>query len=154
MGSRDLPYTAALRALRDRPEEAAYVESSRATGTFMREWSIFQRQVRLDDLGLAREEVAYLNVVRCRTRSDRAPSRRMLATCTDRHLARWLALLAPRAVVFLGEWARKHAARLFEAHLPYATINRSRSRTKNEREADRVAVRTLVETTRPGPSPL
>ncbi|MBI3980144.1 MAG: uracil-DNA glycosylase [Chloroflexi bacterium] len=58
----------------------------------------------LGSVGLRRQEVAVLNVVKCRPPQNRDPLPDELAAC-DQWLARQLALLRPRLVVTLGRYS-------------------------------------------------
>ena len=52
----------------------------------------------------------------------------MALQCAETHFARWLDLLKPRAIVFIGRWAHDRGARFaHERSIPYDFINRERS---------------------------
>ena len=66
------------------------------------------------------------------------PSSRMAAERGDNHFGRWLDLLEPRAVVFIGKWAHDHGGRYArERHIPCDFMNRERSLSSSARMENR-----------------
>ena len=77
------------------------------------------------------DEVAIINVVRCRTTGNVAPITDVVRNCRQ-HLERWLDVLRPRAVVFNGVWAEREVAAVTRQRgLPNETINRQRSLSRD-----------------------
>lgn len=148
----DKPYTQALRALRDSPTPARYDELSAVLARFIPQWPVHGSYFPLQEAGLTLDDIAYFNVVRCRTAKDAAPRVRLVHACTTNHFGRWLDALAPRIVVFIGKWAAdKTACEVSRRGIPYAFMNRMRSLSSQEREANRRAVVQLVRSgERPG----
>ncbi|MBW7931349.1 MAG: hypothetical protein H3C57_08645 [Gammaproteobacteria bacterium] len=141
----DKPYTRALRQLRDEPTVDRYRELSSILDQFIPRWPVHGNYFPLSECGLALNDIAYFNVVRCRTSRDAKPAMRTVATCKAEHFSRWLSLLTPRVVVFIGKWAADQAGHLVEdAGIPCAFMNRQRSLSSHERNANRRVVVDLV----------
>ncbi len=141
LSAEDLPYTAALRALRDTPNEAAFQQLRAQLESFIVRWPVHGNYFPLRECGLSLDDIAYTNVVRCRTLGDAAPSSAMTSNCVATHFERWLDVLAPRVVVFIGKWAADHAREPVASRgIPFAYMNRQRSLSGAERRANRDAV--------------
>ena len=141
----DLPYTAALRALRDDPSPAQYEALDSLLEAFIPRWPVHGSYFPLAECGLSLRDIAYCNIVRCRTTDDKSPGRATIANCTSTHFARCLAFLEPRVVVFIGKWAAEHGAGPVQrAGIPFAFMNRQRSLSSEGRAANRAEVIALV----------
>lgn len=141
----DKPYTQALRALRDSPTSGKYQELSVVLDRFIPQWPVHGSYFPLREAGLTLADIAYFNVVRCRTAKDAAPGVRLVHACMTNHFGRWLDALAPKVVVFIGKWAvDKAASEVSRRRIPYAFMNRRRNLPSQERAANRDAVVQLV----------
>jgi hypothetical protein len=141
----DRLYTAALRALRDEPTEQRYKELSAVLRTFIPQWHVHNNYFPLAESGLTLEDIAYCNAVRCRTLSNAAPNDKLARKCIDSHFVRWLDLLSPKVVVFVGKWAwRQGRTAVGDKDIPCAFMNRQRSLSEEERLANRAEVVALV----------
>ncbi len=139
------PYTAALRGLRDTPNEVKYQELHTVLQTFIPQWPVHGNYFPLAECGLSLEDIAYFNVVRCRTGRDARPGINSVNSCLQNHFGRWLDNLAPRVVVFIGKWAADRASQEVERRgIPFAFMNRQRSLSSSERSQNRRAVVQLV----------
>jgi hypothetical protein len=99
----------------------------------------------LAECSVALADIAYCNAVRCRTVGNAKPSRRLAEYCVTTHFRRWLKLLEPRAVVFIGKWAHdKCHALTDELGIQSDYMNRQRSLSSTEREQNRRAVVFMV----------
>lgn len=135
----------ALGALARQPSPGTYRGLCSVLESFMHSWSITQNYLPLKACGLALEDIAYLNVARCRTSGNAGVPALMASNCIRLHLERWLDVLQPRVVVFLGKWAHDQAAPLVRARdIPYQFINRQRSLSTAERERNKADVARLV----------
>ncbi|MGH9632669.1 MAG: uracil-DNA glycosylase family protein, partial [Bryobacteraceae bacterium] len=145
MGLRDQPYTAALRQLGSALTTGAYDSLQQVLEGFVSQWPIHRRYFPLSECGLGLRDIAYCNVVRCRTANDQRPYRSVATTCMNEHFTRWLKLLAPKAVVFLGKWAHDQASEIVDGFdIPNTFINRQRSLSSIERAKNRTEVISLV----------
>jgi len=145
LSAEDLPYTAALRRLREQPSNENFDSVSEVLRKFIPRWPVHGNYFPLAECDLSLEEIAYCNVVRCRTRADRPPGVRLVENCRSKHFRRWLSILQPRVVVFIGKWASDQAAAEVAAlDIPHAFMNRMRSLSSEERVANRAAVVRLV----------
>ena len=141
----DRIYTAALRILRDEPTVQRYKELSAVLRTFIPKWPIHGNYFPLDESGLSLEDIGYFNIVRCRTSSNAAPNDCLATKCIGAHFVRWLELLAPKVVVFVGKWAwRKGSSAVSAKGIPCAFMNRQRSLSCTERAENRAQVVALV----------
>jgi uracil-DNA glycosylase len=105
----DRPYTLALRRLRDTPTEAIYKELNSVLQQFIPQWPV-GNYFPLEESSLTLEDIAYFNLVRCRTRGDAKPGINTVTNCLRAHFGRWLDQLSPRVVVFIGKWTADRAA--------------------------------------------
>lgn len=145
LAMQDLPYTSALRALRDEPIPGRYAQLTAVLRGFIPKWPIHGNYFPLTSCGLTLEDIAYCNIVRCRTSGDRAPNDALVEQCTTDHFARWLDILSPKVVVFIGKWASARGASMVAARsIPHAYINRQRSLVASERATNREGVVSLV----------
>lgn len=143
--AQDIPYTSALRAIRDEPTPERYAQLTVALNDFIPQWPVHGNYFPLAECGLTLQQIAYCNIVRCRTSGDKAPNSRVVGQCTDEHFSRWLRILAPRVVVFIGKWASERGAGIVTAaRIPHAFMNRQRSLASAERITNRAAVVSLV----------
>lgn len=148
----DRPYTQALRHLRDHPDEQRYGELVQVLRPFIPRWPVHSHYFPLEACGLTLEDIAYCNVVRCRTLGNSKPGVRLSANCIDAHFTTWLRELRPRAVVFVGkapaDWAGPATAAL---GIPFKFMNRLRSLSTAERAENREeVVRFVKQHCRPG----
>lgn len=152
--SADRPYTAALRKLRDSPTEDSLRSLLSTARDFMPSWRVHQDYFPLLECGLTLDQLAYTNVVRCRTArlnpkklklEDTPPNRRVAEQCTGLHFTRWVDALNPRVIIFIGKYACYHGRSVaIERKIPFDFLNRERSRSSDLRNADRVRVANLV----------
>ena len=141
----DRPYTAALRALRDEPTPQRYKDLNAVLRDFIPQWHVHGNYFPLAESGLTLEDIAYCNIVRCRTSNDAKPSELLTTQCIDEHFIRWLDLLRPKVIVFVGKWAwRQGKSAVDTKGIPCAFMNRQRSLSQTERIANRAQVAALV----------
>jgi hypothetical protein len=141
----DKRYTAALRALRDRPSTERQREFDAIVREFVPTWPVHGAYFPLQECGLTLDDIAYCNVVRCRTVGNATPSESVARECVMRHFERWLDVLQPRVVVFVGKWASDHAADAVRSRgIPSSFMNRRRDRSATDRAANRAQVAALV----------
>lgn len=142
--ARDAKYAAALRAVRERPHAETMADLSLILLEFIPDWPVHGSYFPLAECGLGLEDIAYFNVVRCRTIGNSAPGVGVVRNCLP-HFDRWLAQLNPRVLVFVGKWAHDQAAHLARARgIPFGFMNRERSLSTAERIANREAIVQLV----------
>ncbi|MDQ2774522.1 MAG: hypothetical protein M3Y57_06290 [Acidobacteriota bacterium] len=113
--------------------------------SFIPMWPVHGGYFPLAECGLDLDEIAYCNLVRCRTVENRTPAQQVAKNCTATHLERWLDLLQPAVVVFIGKWAHDRARpRVESRRIPLAFMNRQRSLSIEGRAQNRKAVVELV----------
>jgi uracil-DNA glycosylase len=141
----DRPYTQALRQLRDSPNHDSYEKLVAELVAFIPQWPVHGNYFPLAETGLSLEDIAYFNVVRCRTSRDAKPGSTMIGNCIDLHFGRWLDQLVPKVVVFIGKWAADQAgSEVARRGIPFAFMNRQRSLSSEERALNRLSVVKLV----------
>lgn len=142
--SRDATYTAALRALRDAPDDGAMSRLNTVLLDFIPDWPIHGSYFPLRECGLDLQDIAYFNVVRCRTQRDSIPGAPVVRNCLG-HFDRWLALLRPKLLVFIGKWAHDKAGHLAAPRgIPCTYMNRKRSLSSDGRAENRAQVIAFV----------
>ena len=140
LAEQDKPYTRALRQLAQVPTQENFQELSIVLKQFIPKWPVHGNYFPLQAAGLSLDDIAYFNVVRCRTSADARPGSGSVRNCLNSHFTRWLDLLSPRVVVFIGKWAHDQAsAEVKRRSIPFAFMNRQRSlssemRVKNKHE--------------------
>ncbi len=142
--ARDARYTAALRAVRDVPSAETMATLNKVLLEFVPEWPVAGNYFPLDECHLRLDDIAYFNVVRCRTLNNSIPGSYVVRNCLE-HFERWLDQLQPRVLVFIGKWAHGAAAELAtRRNIPTAFMNRERSLSSHERSRNRQDVVELV----------
>jgi len=142
--ARDARYTSALRALKTAPTLENFALLNSELAEFIRDWPVHGSYFPLQECGLDLQDIAYFNVVRCRTVGNSQPGTRVISNCLE-HFDRWLDILSPRVLVFIGKWAHDRAAHLATRRgIPTTFMNRERSLSTSEREANRRAVVSVV----------
>ena len=140
----DRAYTASLRTLRMDPTLEHYKELTAILKGFIPRWPI-ANYFPLAESNLALEDIAYCNIVRCRTKDAIAPSELLAQQCVSEHFVRWLNLLAPRIVVFVNKTAWSQGRSAVDAKgIPCTFMNGKRSLSPTERAANRAAVVALI----------
>jgi uracil-DNA glycosylase len=143
----DQKYMAALRRVRDQASIDSLSELQVILRRFVPTWPVCGSYFPLQESGLTLDEIAYCNIIRCRTEGNATPSHRMTSECIENHFARWLELLEPRAIIFIGKWAHHRGARFAaDRHIPYDFMNRERSLPSTERLENRQRIAAFVRT--------
>ena len=146
LAAADLPYTSALRKLGRDPTEQRYLDLRSVLEHFIPTWPVHGKYFPLEQCGLTIHDIAYCNLVRCRTTNDHKPNGILTETCADAHFQRWLEVLSPRVIVFIGKWAHDQAQHLARGRgIPSTFINRQRSLSSIGREQNRAEVIALVQ---------
>lgn len=141
----DRIYTSALRILRDNPTAENYRSLSAILRTFIPKWPVCGRYFPLEESGLTLDDIAYCNIVRCRTTEDIAPSDSLASECIEEHFDRWLTKLEPKVVVFIGKWAWNQGKAVVNSRgIPNDFVNRWRQLPNEARMANRAKVAALV----------
>ena len=138
---RDARYIAALLDLNRQADQETYRTTGLVIEEYVPEWQLHGRHFPLHDCGLKLDQIAFCNLVRCRTVKNSSPQARVVGNCVSSHFEEWLAQLRPVIVVFLGKWAAdRGAASVTRFEIPFATVNRDRSLSAAERTANRLRV--------------
>ena len=145
LAPKDRIYTEALRRVRDQPSTESFGQLQTVLQKFVPDWPVCGNYFPLEDSGLELDEIAYCNVARCRTEGNARPSKTMAAECIKNHFCRWLELLRPRAVIFIGKWAHERGAQFVsERQIPCDFMNRQRSLSSEARSENRQRVAAFV----------
>ena len=116
---KDREYTASLRALRAVPTSKNYDELRVILSGFIPNWPVHGQYFPLEECRLSLDEIAYFNLVRCRTQGNAPPHAAVATNCQSMFFGSWLEMLSPRGVVFIGSWASKWGGgRLFGQWYP------------------------------------
>lgn len=142
---RDHIYADALKRVRDIPSLENYESLKDLLKEYIETWPVHSSYFPLEECGMSLSEIAYFNLVRCRTHDNAPPSRGMIKNCLDRHLTEWLDILRPRVVVCVGKWAYDQLApRLRNGNIKIGFINRARHLNQRQREENRDEIVKLV----------
>jgi len=138
---RDAPYMEALRQLGRTPTPETLTQFQDVVRAYAEDWPITRAYFPLQRCGLTLDDIAYCNLVRCRTTSDAAPGPRLVGACVSTHFDQWLMRLAPRLVVFIGRWAAdRGAAACARQKLEFVWLSRQRNLPTEARETGIAAV--------------
>ena len=141
---RDAVYTAALRSVRDEPNAETMNALNRVLSRFVPEWPVSGNYFPLEECGLALNDIAYFNMVRCRTQNNSAPGKYVINNCLS-HFKHWIDILQPQVVVFIGKWAFDKAGHIpSQLGIPCDYMNRKRSLSSAERQDNRNRVVAMV----------
>lgn len=144
-------YTSALRVLRDHPSMDSWSGLRDALINFVPLWPVTGRHFPLRESELSLEDIAYCNLVRCRTIGNATPSAKMTGNCASLNFRHTLDILEPVAIVFIGKWSMNNGSEYAKARsIPFEYIDRNRSLTlaartlNHERVADFIRTRLLA----------
>lgn len=141
----DREFADAQVALRDNVNARAYGKVKSILDRIMPTWPIVDNYFPLSECGLSLDDIANINVVRCRTVENATPSTKIARACVDKHFVQWLDWLRPSVVVCIGKWAHDNVGHLLqERGIPHAFVNRRRSLSSAERQSNRQQVVALV----------
>lgn len=111
---------------------------------FVPEWPVQKNYFPLKECGLGLEDIAYCNIVRCRTSENTKPSKRLAQNCIDKHLLGFINNIEPKVIVCIGKWPYDQLMpSLRDRSITVTYMNRDRSLSRNERLGNR---KTVVET--------
>ena len=140
----DKLYADLLLKLRQKQDSAAYSELYAFLVDFMRKWQVNKNYFPLDECGLGLEDIAYFNLVRCRTRANAVPGRNVTSACM-RHFVNWIEMLSPAVVVCIGKNPYDGISlELEQRGIPCCFINRARDLNNSERQINRNNAGNLV----------
>jgi uracil-DNA glycosylase len=144
--AKDMHYFAALRALGAERTEQRYAELEGVLVDLIPDWPVQKGYFPLRECNLGLKDIAYCNLVRCRTKGNTPPKSNVAATCSRMHFGSWLDMLNPSCVVFIGLWARDHGGSVAcdVRRIPYEVVNRKRSLSNEERTNNSNAVAAFV----------
>jgi len=144
LASEDAEYFRTLRKLRDKETPQVMSELMQVLHAFMHKWPIWRTYFPLKECGLELDDIAYFNVIRCRTIKNSAPGKGMIVNCLE-HFERWVDLLHPKGIIFLGKRAFEIAGHIpRQRRILYDFINRKRSLSSTERTQNRARIVALV----------
>ena len=72
-------------------------------GGFMKTWPIIQRARLQENYSVALEDIAYLNVLKCKTKENQRPSNEIYQTCLEQTTRKQLQALAPHYLLCFGK---------------------------------------------------
>jgi uracil-DNA glycosylase len=134
----DQRYAEALATLADRPSHTSMMRLQDILTEIIPTWPVQNNYFPLQECNLTLDEIAYCNVVRCRTKGNAAPSKQMTATCISRHFENWLDLLQPGVVICIGKWACDQISPILQKRgIKSCYMNRWRSLPAEDRAANR-----------------
>lgn len=139
---KDRVYTAALRRVHDDMSDESFTHLLEVLENFIPSWPVHGNYLPLQEPGLALDQIAYFNLVRCRTEKNSPPSMPMASECANKHFTRWLDSLIASAMVFMGKWA---CDRGNDRGIPNNFMNRHRSRLTSERVENRLEMVSLIQ---------
>jgi len=112
-------------------------------------WPVHNQYFPLFECKLSLKDIAYCNVVRCRTKNNSKPTKRQINNCR-KHFETWIIDLEPTVVVFVGKWASDtYSSYLTQHRIKNGFINRMRSLSKKQRQENRDQIVTLVKSCLP-----
>jgi hypothetical protein len=141
MKARDTVYMKALSDLGFNPTILHYEELYKTLQSFVPEWPVHRNYFPLEGCGLGLEDIAYCNIVRCRTSNNRRPSKSLTQNCINEHLIKTIDLIDPKVIVFIGKWSYVQLNLLLKNRsIKLACMNRDRSLSAYKRDTNRMEV--------------
>ena len=123
----DLIYSKALARLKN-PSEKAMNELQLILNKIIPSWPVTGNYFPLEECNLKLNDIAYFNLVRCRTKDNATPSKKMTQMCTVQHFEHWLDFLKPKVVVCIGKWAHDQISDILDHRgIAHDFVNRWRS---------------------------
>lgn len=143
----DIRYNKALDNLKI-PSNRAMTEMQSVLTQIIPSWPVAGKYFPLVDCQLELKDIAYFNLVRCRTKGNSPPNKRMTQMCVNSHVEDWLKFLKPRVVICIGKWSHDRISpKLDEIGIPHSYMNRMRSLSSEERKENKQRVVALVRKT-------
>lgn len=125
--ARSQAYLQKLREIRDTPSHEVFSELQEILANLIPTWPVHGNYFPLEEAGLKLDEIAHINLIRCRTCSNGKPTIGMINNCSM-HFEKWVRQLNPKVVVFVGKWASDNGSHLVNKHnIPNIFVNRMRS---------------------------
>lgn len=153
-GRPDKKYADALITVRDKANAKSMARLKSIEDEIMPTWSVVQRQFPLAECGLQLDDIAYVNLVRCRTKGNAMPGSYITRACINNHFIGLLDWLQPRVVVCIGKWAHNYIGTLLKGRgIQSGFINRQRSLPTDERQRNKKQVVDLVRSVLYGKKP-
>lgn len=140
---KDQKYTQSIRELAKEWNVESYQNFYQLTIDFMGDWPIYKRHFQFHEVGLTLDDIAYCNVVRCRTKNNAALSKTLIHNCSE-HFRASIETLKPRLIIFIGKAAYKAALDQLPDTVKSEYINRQRSLSNIERNENRQRVVDLI----------
>jgi len=145
--AQDEAYAQAGCRLRDNPSPDTLKRYQAVLADIIPTWPVQDNYFPLYECGLDLSDIAYFNVVRCRTRGNRVPSSGMVTACMKAHFTDFVEFLQPRIVVCVGKWAHDRVAGVLEQQgILHTFMNRMRSLSSADRARNRADVVKMVTT--------
>lgn len=136
--AQDSIYFKNMSELGQRPDESAYSRLEGFLVEYIKTWPICTRYFPLKECGLELDDIAYVNLVRCRTVGDKTPQKKMTANCINNHFLPWVEKLKPNIIVFVGKWAADRVKNIeIIKNIDCCVINRKRSLNGAQRAINR-----------------
>jgi hypothetical protein len=125
--ARSQAYLQTLREIRDTPSLKVFSELQEILANLIPTWPVHGNYFPLEQAGLKLDEIAHINLVRCRTCSNGKPTTGMISNCSV-HFDKWVKELNPKVVIFVGKWASDNGWQLVNKYnIPNMFVNRMRS---------------------------
>ncbi|NLE24798.1 MAG: hypothetical protein GX625_05555 [Clostridiaceae bacterium] len=141
----DTKYMRALLDLAKYPTQDNYQTLYGILLNFIPSWPVQRNHFPLQALGLGLEDIAYCNVIRCRTENNKKPNKNLTQNCIEEHLLSFIDLVDPSVIVFIGKWAHDQISPFLKSKcIPMTFMNRDRSLSREKRAANRKAVIGMV----------
>ena len=98
-------------------------------------WNYFP----LKEANLQFGDIAYLNLVRCRTNCNSPPTAGLWRVCRREHFEPWLDWLKPNVVVCIGKWSHDRVKDSLARGIPHDFVQRRTSSIEHRNNLERVA---------------
>ncbi len=136
----DRDYIEVLLAMRDRPSDQAYANFKSVSEIYMPKWE-YVRAFPFGLSGLRLNDVAFINMVRCRSNRPDARdhhSPQVIKNCITAHFERWLNWLEPNVVISIGKGVHDRISNLLiERNILHRFIKRSKMSETEQRTEER-----------------
>lgn len=131
----DKEFSNTLNAVSEHPTRRNMVATQKMLERIIPSWPVTGNYFPLARIPLQLKDIAYINVVRCRTNENTAPSKKIVDACIQNHFIHWIEWLNPDVVVCIGKWAHDQVATILGSKaIPHGFVNRRRSLSTFERQ--------------------
>lgn len=126
------------------PDKNSFYDLNNFLADFIPQWPIYQKFPG-SEAGIFIEDIAYINLVHCRTKDNQPVPKQATYNCIEAHFEMVLDLLQPKVAIVLGKHPYMFIKDILDRrNIPNGYINRLRNLPSEERENNRAEIIELL----------